>query len=261
MKKTLIALALVAAVVPSAWGEAVVSSNIVGYEKISVPVNKMDLVGIQFQTVGTNGVINIQDITTEGWDGYGSDWLKVYNPNTSRYTTAYYVSEDMGGVYTDDTYETSLGAGWADDAQIVLDMTIEAGQAVWTQSEAGGKFVVAGEVTATNKVTVPVNKMTLVANPLPMAVDIQDITTEGWDGYGSDWIKIYDPDTSRYTTVYYVSEDMGGVYTDDTYETSLGAGWGDDAQIAVDTRIEVGQGFWVQSEAGGKLVFPTIPAN
>ena len=232
-----------------------------GYEKLDVPVDNMNIVGIQFQGIGADGVIDIQQITTEEWNGEGADWIKIYNPETGRYTTLYYWGADAGGVYTDDTYQKSLGSGWGDDAQIVVETTIDAGQAVWTQSEAGGKFVVSGEVTADNKVDVPVDNMTLVANPLPMTVDIQQITTEDWNGEGADWIKIYNPETGRYTTLYYWGADSGGIYTDDTYQNSLGAGWGDDAQIAVDIDIQVGQGFWVQSEAGGKLVFPTIPAN
>ena len=90
-------------------------------------------------------------------------------------------------------------------------------------------------------------------------VDIQDITVEGWDGFGSDWIKIYNPATYTYTTAYFWGEDMGGVLDENGDE--LGAGWGDVDQVAIEAEIEVGQGFWVQSEAGGSLVFPAIPAN
>ena len=255
MKKTLIAIALAAAVVP-AWGEAVVSSNIVGYEKIEVPVNKMDIVGVQFQGVGTN-VVDIQSITVEEWDGYGSDWIKIYNPTSYTYTTAYYWGDDMGGVSDEDGNE--LGPGWGDVDQIAINMSLQSGQAIWTQSEAGGKFVVSGEVTTDNAVEVPVNKMTLVANPLPMTISLQDIRVNGWDGYGSDWIKIYNPATYTYTTAYYWGDDMGGVSDEDGNE--LGPGWGDVDQIAIEADIEVGQGFWVQSEAGGSLIFPAIPAN
>ena len=243
----------------------VVSSNIVGYEKITVPVNTMDIVGIQFQNVGGDGSLSLQSITTEGYGDWGDDWIKVYDPATSRYTTARFYGTDAGGVYLDDSYDetTKLASGWGDTDQIVVDMTLDVGQGVWTQAEAGGKLVVAGEVAATNKVSVPVNSMTLVANPLPVSVNIQSITTEGYGDWGDDWIKVYDPATSRYTTARYYGTDAGGVYLDDSYDetTKLASGWGDTDQIVVSLNIEAGQGFWTQAENGGMLIFPAIPAN
>ncbi len=264
--KQLVAMAALALLVAlPARAAEVVSSNIVGYEKINVPENNMDIVGIQFQDVGGNGTLSIQDIKTEGYGDWGDDWIKIYDPDTSRYTTVQFWGAESGGVYTDDTYDedTKKTSGWGDDAQIIVDLTIDAGQGVWTQAESGGKLVVAGEVTTSNTVTVPVNEMTLVANPLPMAVNIQDITTEGYGDWGDDWIKIYNPMTSRYTTVQFWGAESGGVYTDDTYDedTKKTSGWGDDAQIIVDLTIDPGQGFWTQAENGGKLKFPALPVE
>ena len=253
-------------VVTPAWGEAVVSSNIVGYEKITVPANKMDIVAVQFQSVGTN-VVDIQSITVEGYSEYGADWIKIYDPTTSRYLTARYWGEDAdGGIYDpdDEEFENPLGAGWGDVDQIAIDATLDAGQGVWTQAETGGKLVVSGEVSTNNWVAVPANKMTLVGNPLPMEVSLQDITVEGYGQYGADWIKIYDPATSRYVIARYWGEDAdGGIYDpdDEEFENPLGAGWGDVDQIAITATIKVGQGFWTQAEQGGKLIFPAIPAN
>ena len=106
-----------------------------GYEKLDVPVDNMNIVGIQFQGIGADGVIDIQQITTEEWNGEGADWIKIYNPETGRYTTLYYWGADS------DTYQNSLGAGWGDDAQIAVDIDIQVGQGFWVQSEAGGKLV------------------------------------------------------------------------------------------------------------------------
>ena len=244
------------------------SSNIVGYEKIEVPVNKMDIVAVQFKAVGgADNFVDIQDITVEGYGEKGTDWIKIYDPSTSRYTTAYYWGEEAdGGVYDpdDEDYENPLGAGWGDVDQFAVETTLDAGQGIWTQSETGGKLVVSGEVVTDNTVTVPVNKMTLVGNPLPMAVPLQNITVEGYGEKGTDWIKIYNPATSRYVTAYYWGEEAdGGVYdpADEDYENPLGAGWGDVDQFAIDATILVGQGFWTQTESGGKLVFPTADGN
>ena len=241
------------------------SSNIVGYEKITVPVNSQDIIGIQFQNVGGDGSLSIQNIKTEGFGDWGDDWIKVYDPSTSRYTTARFYGEDAGGVYLDDTYDedTKLASGWGDTDQIAVGLTLDAGQGVWTQAESGGKVIVSGEVTSGNTVSVPVNSMTLVANPLPMSVNIQKIKTEGYGDWGDDWIKVYDPSTSLYTTARYYGEDAGGVYLDDTYDedAKLASGWGDTDQIVVNLTIEAGQGFWTQAENGGILTFPALPAE
>ena len=104
--------------------------------------------------------------------------------------------------------------------------------------------------------------MTLVGNPLPMEVSLQDITVSGYSEQGVDWIKIYDPTTSRYITARYwgISAD-GGVYESADADEPIGPGWGDAQQNIIRATISVGQGFWTQSEEGGKLIFPPIPAN
>lgn len=232
-----------------------------GYTKITVPENKMDIVGVQFQNIGAEGTLSLQDIKVDGYSEEGVDWIKIYDPATSLYETVYYYGEAMEGVYADDSYETLVGTGWGDTDQIVVDIDIPAGTGVWTQSETGGTLIVAGEVTSENTVSVPVNTMTLVANPLPMAVSVQDIKVDGYSEEGADWIKIYDPETSLYETIYYYGEAMEGVYADDSYETLVGPGWGDTDQIVVDRTIEVGQGFWTQAENGGILVFPAVSAE
>ena len=118
------------------------SSNTVGYEKITVPVNAQDIVGIQFQNIGGNGSLAVQDIKTEGYGDWGDDWIKIYNPMTSRYTTVQFWGAESGGVYTDDTYNetTKKASGWGDDAQIIVDLTIDPGQGFWTKAENGGKL-------------------------------------------------------------------------------------------------------------------------
>ena len=142
-RKALWALALAACLgyVP-AQAESVVSENIVGYQKITVPENAQNIVGIQFQNVGANGELALQDVIPEGgYSGEGVDWIKIYNPAASSYTTAYYWGEEAdGGVYENADAEDPLGPGWGDEQQNVIRVSISAGQGFWTQSETGGKL-------------------------------------------------------------------------------------------------------------------------
>jgi hypothetical protein len=103
--------------------------------------------------------------------------------------------------------------------------------------------------------------MTIVGNQFQnissTAINIQDIKVdENFDTWGGDWIKFWNPSTYQYQEAYYFGEDADGVFADDTYEETLGAGWGDADQIIIDIDIDVGQGFWVQSVNGGDIVFP-----
>lgn len=48
-----------------AWGAEVVSSNIVGYNKVAVTANSFDILGSQFTAIGDT-TIDIQDIVGDG---------------------------------------------------------------------------------------------------------------------------------------------------------------------------------------------------
>ncbi len=258
MKKILLG-AMIASVALAASAAEVTSDNVVGYSKIQLPVNAMTIVGNQFQNIGET-IINIQDITVAGdFAQDGTDWIKFWDASTGSYQEAYFFGEEADGVFIDDNYEESLGAGWGDADQIVIDLDVNLGQGFWAKSVEGGALVLNGEVSNNNIVNVPVNAMTLIANPIPQAINIQDIKVdENFDTWGGDWIKFWNPSTGTYQEAYFFGEEADGVFADDTYEETLGAGWGDADQLIVDIKIDVGQGFWVKSVNGGSVVFPTV---
>ena len=118
------------------------SSNTVGYEKINVPANAMDIVAVQFQESGEDGFVNLQDVTVEGYSEQGVDWIKIYDPITSRYITARYWGKSAdGGVYESADADEPIGPGWGDAQQNIIRATISVGQGFWTQSEEGGKLI------------------------------------------------------------------------------------------------------------------------
>ena len=101
--------------------------------------------------------------------------------------------------------------------------------------------------------------MDLVANPLPVAVNIQEIIPGGdFSTSGGDWIKLWDAANGRYVKLSYFDAASDGVFEadDEEYENSLGPGWGDAEQRIYRGIIEAGQGFWAQSVDGGTLTFP-----
>ena len=243
MKKLLTCAALLAVCAPAFTAE-VESSNIVGYQKITLPENRMTIIGNQFQVVG-GGAINIQDVTpNENFDVDGEDWLRTYDPLTGVYTSVIFLSEDNCGVE---------GGAWCDDNAEPVDFEINNGQGVWCKTvHADSKVSFAGEIASVNTISLPVNRMTIVCNPLPMAVNIQDIApNENFDVDGEDWLRTYNPLTGVYTSVIFLSEDNCGVE---------GGAWCDDNAEPVDFDIAAGQGFWVKSvHEDAALTFPTLP--
>ena len=256
MKKLMTLAALVAACAPAFTAE-VTSSNTVGYQKIAIPQNSMDIIGVQFQKVG-GGAQSAQDLIPEGYSAYGTDWIMVYDHATSAYTKAYYWGAAAdGGVYESADAEEPLGPGWGDGNQNVLDIDLADGRGFWTQAVAGGTLLVAGEV-ATDAITIPKNSMTIVTSTYPGALSIQDIVPTGYSDYGTDWIMVYDRTTSTYTKAYYWGAAAdGGVYESADAEEPIGPGWGDGNQNVINITLSAGQGFWTQCVTGGSLAFPS----
>ena len=224
----------------------------------------MDILGQSFQTIGAEST-SVQAIGVDGdFSEEGGDWIMVWDDATATYTRLYYWGESVDGVFADDSYETSLGAGWGDPGQIAMSATINPGRGFWGSAENGGYLVLSGEVPSSGEVSTLANKMKLVANPYPVATDVQTIGVSGdFSEEGGDWIMVWNDATAAYTRLYYWGDSVDGVFTDDTYETSLGAGWGDPGQIVINYTIPAGRGFWVNSELGGSLVFadPTASAG
>ncbi len=233
----------------------------VGYQKIAIPENSMDIIAAQFQEVG-GSTISIQDlVASDDFAADGGDWIRIYDEAHGTYTKAFWWGEDYG-VYEDaDADEPCAEQGWGDNQQTIMDIDLAPSQGFWVQSVGGGTLLASGEVPASGVVQVPVNSMTLVANPFAAAVDIQDIVASSdFAPDGGDWIRVYDESDGSYTKAFWWGEDYG-VYEDaDADEPCAEQGWGDNQQTIINLTIGAGQGFWVQSVGGGTLTFPTPTA-
>ena len=245
-----------------------------GYQKITLTANKMDILGAQFNPI--SGEASIQDITVSGDFGLaGTDWIRWWDAATGRYAEASYWGIDPAnyadGVYdpSDTEYESPLGVGWGDADAFIVNGSIPAGKAFWAKAENGGNIIVSGEVVTDGVVTLLANKMDLVCNPFPVDTDIQTISVGGNFGLaGTDWIRWWDAASGRYAEASYWGIDPAnyadGVYdpSDTEYENPLGVGWGDADAFIVRATIPAGHGFWAKAENGGTLIFqnPTAPA-
>mgnify|MGYP001406947280 CR=1 FL=1 len=132
MKKLVTACA--ACLIAGLVSAQIVSQNIVGYQTIATEANKMNTVALQFDGVATGGLpIDIQEIKVgAGFRKTGTDWIKFWDLNTSKYTFAYYNDTVYETVESEDPipgYE-----GWTDGNQTKLTRAINPGEAFWVQS-------------------------------------------------------------------------------------------------------------------------------
>ena len=226
---------------PPAWAAEVVSSNIVGYQKVNISAG-LSILGTPFVDVGSiEGSLNIQNITPANTETAGGiDYLRLWDG--SQYTEYFYYSAADEGVDDDGN------PGWGDGDQEAVDELINAGSGYWVHSGTSETVTIAGEVTETTEVPI-IAGLTLVCNPQPVSINIQDIVPSNTETAGGvDYLRLWDG--TQYTEYFYYSSADEGVDDDGN------PGWGDDDQEAVDVTIPPGTGFWVHSGTSEVLTFP-----
>ena len=131
MKKTAllaVALATCLGYVPAQAAE-VVSSNIVGYTKVTVPAG-VTIVGQQFVAIG-GGDQNIQTITADGLVDGGIDFIRVWNG--SGYDSYSYFSAE-------DNIAGTGKAAWGDDNWEPVNVSFDPGKGMWLSAQNAGKL-------------------------------------------------------------------------------------------------------------------------
>jgi hypothetical protein len=239
MKKTFIALALAASVAP-AWAAEVVSSNIVGYNKVTVPAG-LTIVGQQFVAVGGEDQ-SIQQITGEGLADAGQDMIQVWNG--SSYDEYYYYTED-------DDINGDGTAAWGNLDWEPVDITLPAGTGMWASTQNESVLVFSGQVGSHSTISFQPG-LNLVTQALPMDIDIQDITGEGLADAGQDMIQVWNG--SSYDEYYYYTED-------DDINGDGTAAWGNLDWEPVSVTLKAGFGFWLSTQGSGTLTFPSVNAQ
>ena len=240
-----------------AWGAEVVSSNIVGYNKITLSDN-LTMVASQFKNVGA-GAKDIQEFFSDnslpGFDMTAfafQSTLQVWEG--TGYTTYYWAADGDGDLLGD----SSLNKKWLDENYSVATENMNLGKAFWVETADTDVFVVeAGEVEDGATKVVPVSSgLTMLSNPFPVQTSIQSIvpdatvpgfdmstfafqtTLQVWDGTG-------------YNTYYWAADGDGDILGDAT----LNGKWLDENYAAVSASIDIGKGFWFETTGAGNLTF------
>ena len=134
----------------------------------------------------------------------------------------------------------------------------------WFKAMAAGSITCSGQVSATAEIgnTVTADQFNIVANPYPVALDLNAPTstnfTPGEYGDGEDTtmgnapqVQVLNAGGLSYTKYYYIS---------DAYDAEdnpvAGNCWADvNGYIVTGTQVPVGQSFWVKSASAGTFTF------
>ena len=233
-----------------AWAAEVVSSNIVGYNKIELGTT-FTIVAAQFNSVGgeTKDVQEFvnSDATLVGLDENFAFQTELRVWGGLSYDTYGY---DLEG----DPNVAGSDHKWVDGDLNVVSFDLPVGSAVWIKTPDTTKTVtLSGEVPEGDTVEVPLRAgFNLVANPFPVATKIQDIQL-------SDDISGLNEDFSFKTEI----RIWGGLSYDtygwdkegDPEVAGTDHKWVDGDLNIVDVTIPVGHGFWIKTSEAGKVTF------
>ena len=249
-----------------AWGAEVVSSNIVGYQKINL-VTGYNMVGAQFKNVG-EGTLT-RPISTIGMldsrmSGYDNEWtytteMLVWDPSTLGYTTYGWAGTSGTDVDDDASYDNQ----WLDQGTEITTDTISITSGFWIHTSETGTMTISGEVTTNSTVTVNlVAGYNLVANPFPAEVPVKSFGTldPSMPGYDSEWtydteLLVWNPATLGYTTYGWAGTSGTDVDDDSSYDNQ----WLDQGTEITTDKIPAGSAVWIHAGTAGSITF-TFPS-
>ena len=216
----------------------VVSSDIVGYAQGGLR-KAGSLVSSQFVNIGDTVDMPLQSLIPTGEDT--SDNVQIQTLDAYGYTVDSYDWNDWAA-------DTPC---WVDgDYTPVENVSFAPGQALWVMaSDASQSLQSAGKVSKSDIVVQLRKSGTLVGNPFPVEIDLQDILAGGADA--SDNVQVQILDAYGYTVVSYDWNDWAA---DE-------ACWVDgDYSPVENVKIAPGQGLWVMGSSTEQFLQFPAPA-
>ena len=233
----------------------VVSSNIVGYNKITL-TEGYNLVGGQFVEIGgANRDLSTSFILDDSFAGYDAKYkfktrLQVWNGGG--YDT-YGWAGDSGTEVDDDP---SLDYTWTDLGAEAVEDEVPPTEGVWIIAEKAGVATVSGEVVTTNVTINLVSGYNLVCNPYPMEMPITSFgrLDDSFAGYDSKYkfkTRLQVWNGGGYDTYGWAGD--SGTEVDD--DPSLDYTWTDLGAEATNAKIPTGAAVWIIAEKSGTITF------
>ena len=225
-----------------AWAAEVVSSNIVGYQKVTLQPG-FNFVAPQFTAVG-GGAINLQSIHLDvsDDDATGTDNIQLLDDGGATIAQYYWLPADWFG---------GTQSGWVDDNDQLVAETLDAGLSVLIDSTDDLTVTISGEVSTNDTEVVSIAGFNFVGNSTPVTINIQDIQLDldDADATGVDNIQILDDGGATIAQYYWLPADWFG---------GAQSGWVDDNDELADVDLAPGQGVLIDATSDGINI--TVPS-
>ena len=221
-----------------------VSSNIVGYQKVEIQPG-FNFVAPQFTAMGDTA-IDLQSIRLDvaDDDATGSENIQILDENGNPVAQYYWFAKDWFG---------GDKSGWFDgDTGTLAEVDLENGMSVLVEGIDDSTLTIFGEVPETDAASTAVAGFNFVGNSSPSAINIQDlqINVADEDATGSDNIQILDENGNPIAQYYWFAKDWFG---------GEKSGWFDgDTGALADVELAPGQGVLFESADDGTVI--TAPA-
>ena len=221
-----------------------VSSNIVGYQKVNIQ-SGFNFVAPQFTTIGDTA-IDLQSIRLDvaDADATGAENIQVLDADGNPVATYYWFPADWFG---------GEKSGWVDsETGGLAEVDLENGMSVLVEGVDDSTLTVYGEVPDGDAASTAVAGFNFVGNSSPATINIQDLKIDvaDEDATGGDNIQILDADFNPIATYYWFPADWFG---------GEKSGWVDSETGGLaDIDLAPGQGVLFESvDAGTTLTAPS----
>ena len=245
--------------VAPAWGAEVVSSNIVGYQKVNLRAG-FNLVASQFLLVGGE-TKDIQDYveadnTMPGLDENGSFQTTMRVWTGTGYSTYGWLNATDGTANEVPEWNSK----WVlEDSSDLADVDMNVGDGYWVICSEAATATFAGEVPSTDgNPSVSVSQgFNLIANPLPADINIQNIQPSasllGLDENGSFQTTMRVWTGTGYSTYGWLDADDGTANEVPEWNSKWVL---EDSSDLANVTVGIGEGFWLISpSASGSVSF------
>ncbi len=248
-----------------AWGAEVVSSNIVGYNKMTFEPG-FAIVGTQFFNVGAD-VKDLQELfgtdhTLPGITAQGAFQTELRLWREGQYQIYGWVADGQGSD-PDLLDDASYDAKWVDKDswEVAENIEVAPGEAFWIKTPANGIATMSGEVKSEDKATLNLSVgFVLASNPFPEKMDIQKVKPDanvlGINAAGEFQTELRLWREGQYKIYGWVADGQGSD-PDLLDDASYDAKWVDKDSWAVaeNVDIEIGEGFWIKTLGTGSIEF------
>ncbi len=234
------------------------SANVVGYSAANTRVG-FAAVSTSFEAV--SGSIDLQDLTVTGYnheDGFEGD---VYLETLTSLGAADQIYTWVDVPADPEDPESVAFYGWYDGSDALVEgVTINPGDGFWVHSDSTAYGIQnAGAVITTSTAITLKNGFTLVGNPVPVSVSIQELSISGYDhdaGFEGDIYAETLTSTGAADEIY-TWVDVPADPEDP--ESVAFYGWYDGSDALVVASVGAGEALWIHSDSTSySVVFPGV---